>query len=55
MAYMEFLANSYRAKLIILNIHTVKFCLANAMHNLKLFKITHICLIWDQTFRNLVG
>ena len=25
-------------------------CLATASHNIKWLKITHICLIWDQTF-----
>ena len=28
-------------------------CLATAIPNLKLLKITHICLIWDETFTNL--
>ena len=28
-------------------------CLATATHNIKWAKITHICLIWDQTFANL--
>ena len=28
-------------------------CLATATHNFKRVKITHIYLIWDQTFANL--
>ena len=31
----------------------ISFCLAAAIHNLKWVKITHICLIWDQTFVNV--
>ena len=29
---------------------TWKLCLATATHNFKWVKITHICLIWKQTF-----
>ena len=28
-------------------------CLASVIHNLKWLQITHICLIWDQTFTNI--
>ena len=31
----------------------LKLCLATASHNFKWVKITHICLIWDETFANL--
>ena len=31
----------------------LKLCLANATHNFKWLKITHICLIWAQIFANL--
>ena len=30
----------------------LKLCLATAIHNFKWVKITHICLIRDQTFTN---
>ena len=31
----------------------LKLCLATATDNFKWVKMTHICLIWDQTFANL--
>ena len=31
----------------------LKLCLATATHNIRWVKITHIVLIWDQTFANV--
>ena len=31
----------------------LKLCLATTIHNFKLVKITHVCLIWDNKFENL--
>ena len=33
----------------ILFVNNLRLCLATAIRNLKWLKITHICLIWDQT------
>ena len=30
----------------------LKLCLATATHNFKSVKNTHVCLNWDQAFRN---
>ena len=38
--------------LILISTH-LKLCLAIATHNFKWLKITHNCLIWDETFANL--
>ena len=38
---------------ILYNFTSLKLCLATATHNFKSVKITHISLIWDQSFSNL--
>ena len=53
--YVEhmFIGCSYRMQFIWIFTH-LKFCLATATHNFKCVKIMHICLIWDQTFANII-
>ena len=43
----------YPLSYLILIFTYLKLCLTTATHNFKWVKITHMCLIWDQTFANL--
>ena len=46
------MSNPYPAKLNFFFFIHLKLCLATGIHNFKWVKITHICLIWDDTFVN---
>ena len=50
--YIDVLTLILLGKFILIFNH-LRLCLATAIHNLKWLKITHICLIWDQTFTNV--
>ena len=47
------LINPFPAETIIKIFTHLKLCLAAASHNFKWLKITHICLISEQTFANI--